>query len=65
MLIDEIDITSRIERLLADRPPLARSRSRAPRVVAVTVVCALVAGTFGPLIAAVHEATEVLVRLLP
>jgi len=60
------DIASRVERLLDDRAA-ARERRRPPvGGVALTVIgAALMVVSYGPLLHAVHDATEILVRWLP
>jgi len=60
------EIASRVERLLEDRAA-ARERRRPPiGGVALTVVgAALMFVSYGPLLQAVHDATEILVRSLP
>jgi len=62
-LIGGGDITDRVRRLLDDRlPPRG---SRASLWLAAAAVAAVCAGTYLPLLHAVHGATEVLVRVLP
>jgi Peptidase family M48 len=61
------DIASRVERLLDDRLVADAARSRPSRWgIAVTLLAAsLVVLGYAPLVRAVHDATELLVRSLP
>ena len=60
------EIASRVERLLDDRAS-ARDHNRRPtgRVALTVIGAALAVVAYGPLLHAVHDATEVLVRSLP
>ncbi len=58
------DLASRVERLLAEPPPDSRRVSRPHLLAAGTAIAIAVAG-YGPLLRAIHAATEVLVNSLP
>jgi peptidase M48-like protein len=58
------ELASRVQRLLDEPPPAARHRSR--RAIAATLAAgAALAMTYGPLLRAIHDATEILVNSLP
>jgi len=60
------EIASRVERLLDDHAPTRERRRRPIGRVALTVIGAnLAVVAYGPLLHAVHDATEMLVRSLP
>jgi hypothetical protein len=62
------DLTSRIERLLDDPAYRPRRMSRARLMAAITgaaVLAAVAVLSYGSLLHAIHEATEVLVNGLP
>jgi hypothetical protein len=65
-LVDGGEIASRVERLLADPPPLApRRTSTIAWTGALAVVATVCATSYTPLLQLVHAATEALVHSLP
>lgn len=63
-LIGGGEITSRVQRLLDDRDPIER-RPRFSVLAPALAAAAIVFVTYGPLVRAVHDATERLIRILP
>jgi Peptidase family M48 len=62
-LVDQADITTRVERLLDDATP-AQPRGHGHRVGALAAAAALVLA-YAPLLKLVHDVTEILVNTLP
>jgi Zn-dependent protease with chaperone function len=62
-LIGGADITSRVQRLLEDRPPLDQPRAYGPALGVSAVFLVLL--TYDPTLRLVHDITERLLRLLP
>lgn len=58
------ELASRVRRLLDEPAPVAVARSRS-RIAAAMAVAGGVAVAYGPLLHAIHEATEILVNRLP
>ena len=59
------DLTLRIERLLGEPPSNSHGMSRARLLAATAVVLAVTFVSYGPLLRAIHDATELLVNSLP
>jgi hypothetical protein len=67
VLVGGGDIASRVRRLLEDRTPSASSNqaARAARWLGGAALLVATAAMYGPLLRAMHEATELVVRSLP